>query len=319
MNEPRFLCVCLNPTLQKTLQLSSWQRNQVNRTRYHRLDASGKGVNVARVLTQLGKQALHLTQLGGNFRELFINLCAKDGLSLVWAESFSEIRFCYTLIDQSDYSVTELVEEAEPVHPGTEQALQELFEKEIQKIAIPALKPPTLIISGTKAAGFSDAIIPYLVSRAKEHGFRVILDIKGKDLQNSLEYGPDVIKPNLLEFCTTYLPGIDERKIQIDESYQRLVQDDVVAQAKSLIRQFGCSIVITREALPVWVIEGSSFYEIPLEPIVPVNTTGSGDAFTAGLAAALDDQRPLKVAVSEGIRCGALNAGFIKPGVIQSN
>ncbi|AEJ19170.1 1-phosphofructokinase family hexose kinase [Gracilinema caldarium] len=317
MNGPHFLSVCLNPTLQKTLLFSSWQRDQVNRTGCHRLDASGKGVNVTRVLTQLGKSVLHLTQLGGNFRDLFINLCEKDDLSLVWVESSSEIRFCYTLIDRNDNSMTELVEESEPVHPGTEQALRELFDRESQKIARTSVKQPTLIISGTKAAGFSDAMIPHMVSRAKELGFRIILDIKGKDLQNSLVYGPDIIKPNLLEFCTTYLPEIDESKIQVDESYQRIVQHEVVSQAQSLVRQFGSSIIITRGPLPVWVIEGTAFYDVPLKSVVPINATGSGDAFTAGLAAALDDQCSLVDAVTEGIRCGSLNAGLLKPGVIH--
>jgi 1-phosphofructokinase/tagatose 6-phosphate kinase len=317
MNNPGFLCVCLNPTLQKTLLFTSWQRDQVNRTGSFRLDASGKGVNVGRVLTQLGKQALHLTQLGGHFRELFINLCEKDGLPLAWTESFSEIRFCYTLLDREDHSVTELVEESEPVRPGTEQAVLELFEEESLRISKKAAKQPTLIISGTKAAGFSDEIIPRMVSHAKNLGYRIILDIKGKDLQNSLVYRPQVIKPNLLEFCTTYLPDLEQGKIQVDENYQQSIQEQVVSQAQLLATKFGCSIIITRGSKPIWVIEGSKFYEVPLTPVVPVNTTGSGDAFTAGLASDLDDGHTLISAITEGIRCGALNAALLKPGVIR--
>ena len=317
MNYPRFLCVCLNPTLQKTLLFTSWHRNLVNRTGNFRLDASGKGVNVARVLTQLGKEALHLTQLGGQFRDLFINLCTKDGLPLVWAESSSEIRFCYTLLDQGDHSVTELVEESEPVGEGTEAAITERFEKEVHTISQSAKKQPSLIISGTKAPGYSNSVIPHMVSRAQTLGFRIILDIKGWDLQNSLPYGPHVIKPNLLEFCTTYLPHVDIKKIQVDELYQKSVQDQVVSKAKSLVHQYGCSVIITRGSKPVWVIESAGFYEIPLKPVVPVNSTGSGDAFTAGLASALDDGCILKTAVLEGIRCGGRNAALLRPGVVQ--
>uniref|UniRef100_A0A7C3E5Y8 Tagatose-6-phosphate kinase n=1 Tax=Gracilinema caldarium TaxID=215591 RepID=A0A7C3E5Y8_9SPIR len=317
MKYPNFLCVCLNPTLQKTLLFTSWQRDQVNRTGSYRLDASGKGVNVGRVLTQLGKDALHLTQLGGHFRDLFINLCKNDGLPLVWTDSSSEIRFCYTLLDREDHSVTELVEESEPVHPGTEQAVLELFEEESLRISKKATKQPTLIISGTKAAGFSDEIIPLMVSHAKHRGYRIILDIKGKDLQNSLLYRPQFIKPNLLEFCTTYLPDLEQGKIQVDENYQQSIQEQVVSQAQLLATKFGCSIIITRGSKPIWVIEGSKFYEVPLTPVVPVNTTGSGDAFTAGLASAFDDGHTLKSAITEGIRCGALNAALLKPGVIR--
>ena len=52
-----FLSVCLNPTLQKTLSFSSIVPGKVNRTGVHRLDVSGKGINVTRILTQLGKKA----------------------------------------------------------------------------------------------------------------------------------------------------------------------------------------------------------------------------------------------------------------------
>lgn len=317
MEAPSFLCVCLNPTLQKTLQFSSWHRDAVNRTASYTLDASGKGVNVCRVLTQLGKQALHLTQLGGNFRDLFIKLCEKDQVPLVWTESSSEIRFCYTLLDTGDHSVTELVEESEPVRPGTEDALFTLFQEQCSLIAQRSTKLPTLIISGTKAAGFSDAIVPRMVAFAKDRGFRIILDIKGKDLQNSLQYGPHIIKPNLLEFCTTYLPEVDVQKIQVDERYQASIKAQVITRTMSLVQQYGCAIIISRGSKPVWLIEGKDFQEVPLTPVVPVNTTGSGDAFTAGLAAALDDGFNLKEAVLEGMRCGALNAALLRPGVIR--
>lgn len=317
MPVPSFMCICLNPTLQKTLQFSSWHRDQVNRTANFFLDASGKGVNVCRVLTQLGKHAVHVTQLGGHFRDLFINLCEKDHIPLVWTESSSEIRFCYTLIDQSDRSVTEIVEESAAVSVGTEERLVALFREQGEPMAEQTSGTPTLIVSGTKAAGFSDAIIPGMVSFAKDHGFRIILDIKGNDLRNCMPYHPDIIKPNLLEFCTTYLPEVDVRKVQVDEQYQASIQRRVIAKALDLAQDFGCSIIISRGANPVWIIDKKDFYEVPLTPVKPVNTTGSGDAFTAGLAAALDNGLFLADAVAEGNRCGALNAALLRPGVIR--
>ena len=109
----RFLTVCMNPTLQKTLVFPSLVNDTVNRTANHRLDVSGKGINVSRVLTQLGKENCHLTQLGGILRPLFLDLSKQDGLKVEWVESSSPIRFCYTVLDRQEKSVTELVEEAE--------------------------------------------------------------------------------------------------------------------------------------------------------------------------------------------------------------
>ncbi|MCL2271118.1 MAG: PfkB family carbohydrate kinase, partial [Treponema sp.] len=123
-----FLTVCLNPTLQKTLLFPSVVPGTVNRTGSHRLDVSGKGINVSRVLTQLGEKVTHLTQLGGVMRPLFLSLCKDDSLNAEWVESDSQIRFCYTLITEADGHVTELVEESEPVGAETGSRLLEKFD-----------------------------------------------------------------------------------------------------------------------------------------------------------------------------------------------
>jgi 1-phosphofructokinase/tagatose 6-phosphate kinase len=203
-----FLTVCLNPTLQKTLRFPSIFPGTVNRTGVHRLDASGKGVNVTRVLTQLGKKVVHLTPLGGGLRPLFLSLCEQDGLSVQWVESESQIRFCYTLLTDADDTfpngneVTELVEEAEPVRVGTDERLLEKFDELLAHT--PGLN--WVIVSGTKAAGFSDTVISAMTQKAKEKGHKVILDIKGKDLIESLKYEPDIVKPNLFEFAADFTP-----------------------------------------------------------------------------------------------------------------
>ena len=297
-----FLTICLNPTLQKTLCFSSVVSGAVNRTAVHRLDASGKGINVTRVLTQLGKKAVHLTQLGGVMRPLFLSFCEQDGLSVECVESNSDIRFCYTVINESDSKVTELVEESQPVAAGTEERLLEKFD---ELLGDASLNLSCLIISGTKAAGFSDAVIPTMTRKAKEKGLRVILDIKGNDLIECLQYEPDIIKPNLEEFTATY--GKRPNKDMLIE----------------LAQKHKCRIVLTNGRRKLIAVENNSYSEIAVPIVKAISTTGCGDAFTAGLAAALEDSWSAKLpldfnaAINEGNRCGALNAALEKPGVIR--
>ena len=307
-----YLAVCLNPTFQKTLCFSSVIPDTVNRTGIHRLDIAGKGINVTRVLTQLGKKAVHLTQLGGPLRPLFLSFCEADSLSVEWVESSSPIRFCYTLINDADSSITELVEESEPVEAGTEERLTEKFDSLIEgeKSA-----PEYLIISGTKALGFSDRVIPLMVSKAKESGIKVILDVKGKDLTESLQYRPDIIKPNLYEFASTFAPDlIKNNDLTGDEG---AVKEQLKALMFDTCKKFGCRIILTRGGRKTWAVDEKEFFETDSLAIKAVNTIGCGDAFTAGLAAALGDGAGFKEAIAEGIRCGALCAAFIKPGVIK--
>ena len=306
-----FLTICLNPTIQKTLRFSSIIPGAVNRTGVHRLDVSGKGINVTRVLTQLGKKALHLTQLGGVMRPLFLSLCEQDGLSVEWVESGSEIRFCYTVLNDTDSKITELVETSEAVSAGTEQRLLEKFDSVLD--TSPDLK--CLIISGTKAAGFSDVAIPCMVRKAKEKGLRVILDIKGKDLIESLQYEPDVIKPNLLEFVETFAPDLvkDNDQIAEDAAAQERIKSAILDTAQ----KHNCRVILTNGSRKILAADRDKFFEVEFEAVKAVNSTGCGDAFTAGLAAALEDGADFRKAIGEGARCGAKNAALIRPGVIH--
>jgi 1-phosphofructokinase/tagatose 6-phosphate kinase len=302
-----YLTVSMNPTLQRVLCFSDLITDRVNRTSRYRFDTAGKGLNVCRVLCQLGKRASHLTHLGGDFRSLFLILAEREGMPIRWVESGSPIRFCYTLINDRDGSVTELIEDALPVEEGTEARIREAYD---------ALLPErhTVVIAGTKAPGFSDDMVPYMVRRAREAGRRVVLDLRGSDLTNSLPYEPDVIKPNLLEFAATFAPElIRGADIADDEKTASRIREI----CRSLCAQYRCGIVLTRGAKPVWYARKDEFAEFPLEPVKPVNTTGSGDAFTAGLAAALGEGASLTDAVALGVRCGSLNAGLLQVGTIK--
>ena len=307
-----FLTVCLNPTIQKTLRFSSIIPGAVNRTGVHRLDVSGKGINVTRVLSQLGKKALHLTQLGGVMRPLFLSLCEQDGLSVEWVESGSEIRFCYTVLNDAVGKVTELVETSEAVSAETEQRLLEKFDSILCNAS---LNLKRLIISGTKAAGFSNTAIPYMTRKAKERGLRVILDVKGKDLIESLQYEPDVIKPNLLEFAETFAPDLvrDNDMVAEDTTAQERIKSAILDTAQ----KYNCRVILTNGSRKILAADRDEFFEVEFEAVKAVNSIGCGDAFTAGLAAALEDGAGFYEAIGEGVRCGALNAALIKPGVIR--
>jgi fructose-1-phosphate kinase PfkB-like protein len=309
-----FLTVCLNPTLQKTLSYPSIAFDAVNRTDVHRVDASGKGMNVTRVLSQLGKKVTHLTHLGGDFRPFFLSLCEQDRLSVEWVESGSQIRFCFTVLSEDDEGVTEFVEEGQPVKEGTEELLLNKFDSLIER------NFTWLIISGTKAAGYSDNAVPYMVRRAKEKGLGVILDVKGKDLTECLQYQPDVVKPNLYEFASTFAPDLLIDDALPDEN--NVITDRIRPLMEEIVTQYGCRVILTngtRAALGACL---GYYFEIKYNSVKTVNSIGCGDAFTAGLAACMEKAVPkeyegFKKAVSEGCRCGALNASLLRPGVIK--
>jgi 1-phosphofructokinase family hexose kinase len=303
-----FLTVCLNPVIQKTLVYETLEKGEVNRTANYRIDASGKGVNVARVLGQIGREAIHLTHLGGQTRELFQDLCKADGVRVSWVESGSPIRFCTTLIDKADGSATELVEEALPVKKGTAGRLLAEFDRLLPMVG-------TVILSGTKAAGYPASTMPDLAKRASSAGKRLVLDIKGDDLRACLPYRPLVVKPNLEELLQTYAPE-ESRNARSGELTDAL-RELVVGVGKEYRESYGAYLVVTRGDRPTLFWDGEDLRECPTPSVDAINPIGSGDSFTAGLASALEDGATIAEAVAEGSRLGALNAQRLKPGSIE--
>jgi fructose-1-phosphate kinase PfkB-like protein len=306
MSNARFLVVCLNPTFQKTVVLSDLVENEVNRSSKYYLNLAGKGVNTARILMQLREQVRHLTHLGGSLSDYFLSLIEIDEIPFLWVDSGSEIRTCYTLLNSLTHTTTEIVEEPEAVKEATYEKILAAYEGALPHYDV-------IIIAGTKAPGYPDSVIPQMVFSAKKQGKIVILDIKGKDLLNSLEYRPDIIKPNFSEFLRTFYPEADQGEHTIHPEYKSFV----IEQMKMIYQKFKTISVITSGANPTLFVENNQVSSLPVQKVVPVNTIGSGDAFTAGMSSILASGGSIREAVKKGQECGARNAMQLLPGTLN--
>jgi 1-phosphofructokinase family hexose kinase len=302
MTSGYFLTVCLNPVLQKTIVLPELCENEVNRSSEYYLDVSGKGIIVSRVLCQLGEPVIHLTQAGGWNRELFLEMAEKDGINVHSVESGSEIRFCYTLLDRSSKTSTEIVEEAVSVGEGTGEAVLEEYGKLLAAAH-------TVIISGTKAGGFSDTVFPRMVEMAKNQYKKVIIDFRGDDLINVLPLAPDVIKPNYTEFFETFFPT--------DTNETALFNERVEEKMKEIYTMYGTVTVLSHGPKPCLFLDRGEVKTMNPTEIEPVNTIGCGDALTAGFACLYAKGKGVEESVAYGLRCARLNALTLRPGVIQ--
>lgn len=299
------LVVCLNPTFQRTMVLDHLWEGEVNRCSHYYLDASGKGINVARVVSQLGGKAIHLTHLGGARTQELLGLLSADRIEAVWADSHSPIRTCTTVINKEHSTTTELVEEPLPVAPGTDREIRRLFSETLERVA-------TVVISGTRSGGYSADLYPEFVREARLAGKKVILDIKGNDLLDSLPWGPDVIKPNLSEFAATFLRGHTVREQEDNHE----LKEACVTHMADIWSRYGVASALSRGSRNLWAYGGEGFFELEVTPVEALNTIGCGDAVTAGIAFSLTEGKTLREAVETGLRCGTANARTLRPGTI---
>ena len=293
------LTVCLNPTFQSTMIFDSFTEGEVNRCSEHYLDASGKGMNTARILRQLGADAAWLTHLGGPRKEEMLTLCAKDGVKVIYTTSSSAMRTCTTII--SNGSCTELVQNPEAVSEGCEEDIRSLFSEAIKGAE-------ALIICGTRCPGYSKNLYSDFVKEAKQKGTFVLLDIKGEDLRSCLPYRPDVIKPNFSEFVETFFG----EKVP-EQGHNTNLLERVYAEMKSLQEKFGCKSVISRGKHDLLLFD-ETLSSVAIEQTEVVNSIGCGDTLSASLTLELLQGYSLQHAASVATNHATLQAKTIHPG-----
>ena len=303
-NKRAVLVVCLNPTLQQTMVFDRVVVGEVNRSSYHRSDASGKGMNVCRVLTQLGSSAVLLSHLGGQRVDEFLDFAAKDGVPILWDDSKSPIRTCITILQRDGNSTTELVQESQEVAPGTEKKIRELYTKKLESVEV-------VVFSGTRSPGYSSTMYAEMVKEAKDAGKFVVLDYRGDDLKQSLVMRPDIIKPNLSEFCATFFPSHGPVREQEDNE---TMKHQVKAEMEKLYETYNIKTIITRGSKDLWAYDGTHWYEKPSRKVNVLNTIGCGDAFTGGFVHAHVTDKTFSEALEIALDAAARNAATLTPG-----
>ncbi|MFO8063296.1 MAG: 1-phosphofructokinase family hexose kinase [Spirochaetota bacterium] len=303
------LVVCLNPTIQRTYVVNGLRLGEVNRVVEHRTDASGKGVNAARVLASLGAHPTHLSHSGGRDHDLFVEAAGEDGIRMDAVSAEVELRVANTIVDAHNGTTTEVVEEGREVDAGVESRVQERYGELLEDAE-------AVLIAGSKAPGFSGELFPGMVARARRAGRFVLLDYRGEDLLKSLPYGPNAIKPNFSEFVRTVLPQKGAAEVSEHADDPSLVS----AVREEMLRinsEYGCDVVVTRGALPTLYVEDQQVRERQVPAVEVVNTIGSGDAFGAGFLYARFGGASVGEAVRFAGECASKNAARLKPGSID--
>lgn len=285
------LTVGLSPSFERVLVFDDFTTGVVNRAKENYLFASGKAVNVTRVLKMLKTSSTNITYLPAKNAPLFLSLAEDEGITVKSVPASAVMRTCTTVIDRKKGQSTELVEECGKVEELLSDRILDLFRSE-------APHHSAIVISGKKAPGFKDDLIPQMVKNAGEKGLLTILDIRGADLLRSLEYSPSLIKPNLSEFCDTF-----SLKYRGDDD--ETIKEDIERMMREIYRKYGTMTLVTRGSSSIFSFDGSLFIETDVEKVDAVNTIGCGDTLTAGVTYMLMGGKSLK----EAAEYGALLAG----------
>lgn len=275
-----------NPALDFTYRVPKLVYGRSHRVEDVEIRPGGKGINVARVLAQLGYASTVTGFLGGGngerFRELLTQCSPADLLHPAFIETTAQTRMSIAVVD-SDATVFN--------EAGC--APEEVAWESLCDLLAAQLQPGDIVACcGSLSGDASLQWIALIIRTVHEAGARILVDASGDLLTAACQAGADVVKPNDIELRQT------------------TGRDSVEEGARALLSE-GVGVVIVSEGTRGMSVHGKdgAFRALPARS-VEGNPTGAGDASVAAwcaflssydgpmTAAALADALPQAVALS---------------------
>ncbi|NGN91278.1 hexose kinase [Nocardioides sp. KC13] len=267
------LTVTLNPAIDVTYRLPRLTVGEVHRVAEVTTRLGGKGVNVARVLHQLGEPTHAIGLADARFAEA---LTAE--LPSTFLPELEDVRRALVVVAES---TTSLWEPGRQAAPGADQRLLDLVEARLAAAT-------AVTVSGSLAPGVPVDLPVRIARLAAAAGVPVLLDLDDAALAAAVGTGA-VLTPN-------------------EDEIARLLgraPDDLVAAVAELAERHGGPVVLTRGRLGLVACADGACWEVNPPAGISGNPTGAGDAAAAGLARGLAHGRPWPEILRDAAALGA--------------
>ncbi|MGD8170491.1 1-phosphofructokinase [Vibrio sp. TRT 21S02] len=258
----KVVTITLNPALDLTGSLDVLNQGSVSLVNSSNLHAAGKGVNVAKVLSDLGAQVTVTGFLGADNPEMFQYLFGTIGatdrfvqvkgatrINVKLVESngtVSDINFPGITVNESDIAVFESV-------------LEELSQNH-----------DYFVFAGSLPNGLSPERCAKWIKTLNTKGKKVLFDSSRDALKVGLDASPWLIKPNDEELSQLLNTPVNN-------------EADCQSAAKQLADKDIDNIVISMGAKGVMWLHDNEWYTATPPKMDVVSTVGAGDTLVAGL------------------------------------
>ncbi|MDH4423590.1 tagatose-6-phosphate kinase [Bacillus cereus] len=293
------LAVTMNPSVDISYPIQDFKLDDVNRVGNVRKTAGGKGLNVARVVKQMGEDVLATGVIGGTIGDYIIQELTKSDIRNHFYKINQESRNCIAILHEGKQ--TEILETGPSVSAEEGNAFLETYRELLSEVSI-------VTISGSLPKGLESGFYRQMVEMGREKGIPVIVDTSGEPLRQVLNHHvkPFAIKPNISELFQLF-------DMEVEES---------ISSLKQLLNNklfHGIEwIVVSMGAAGSFLKHGAEYYRVTIPAIEVMNPVGSGDATVAGLAVALRRKQAVSDILKTAMTTGMLNTmeegtGYIDP------
>jgi 6-phosphofructokinase 2 len=273
----------LNPTVDLACEAEHVRPVRKTRTFAERLDPGGGGLNVARVVRELGGEATAMLLSGGVTGLLIEELLAEAGVPAIPIRIAGRSRISYTVVDRAEGVEYRFVPEGPTVSQAEWQAALDTVAQQDAR---------TLVLSGSLPRGVPADFYRRAGEAAAARGAMVVLDTSGEALVQGL--GPHIAlaKPSLSEFeflCGRKLGGPAE----------------VAREALARVRAGQARILaVTLGAKGAVLATNSGVLHLPGMDVPVQSAVGAGDSFLAAMVLRLTEGASPQDAFAWGVAAG---------------
>jgi 1-phosphofructokinase len=284
--------VTLNPAIDQTLVVPKFLAGDTIRVKASRFDPGGKGINVSRVIHELGGESVAMGFAPGSLGRFIEQSLESQDIETDFIHTKGETRTNITILDESRHRHTILSDPGPQTDPDAVTELRRRLKRR--------LRPGDwLVLAGSIPPPLTPAVYAELIHEAAEAGVHTALDADGAALATGAEAHPEILKGNRRE-----LERLLDRHLDDEQS---------VLQAAHEVKASGVQMVVVTRGREGAIATGNGHDLRGIAPRVrAVSAVGSGDAFLAGIVLTLSRGGTLEDAMKLGIASGTaavLNQG----------
>lgn len=276
--------ITLNPSVDYIVEVEELNIGGLSRMKRDLKLPGGKGINVSRVLNQLGAENTALGFLGG-FTGRYVNdRLQEERMSTDFVTIASDTRINIKLKHGEETEINGLgpdISEAE-----AEQLLQKL--SALQKDDI-------VILSGSIPPSLGEDFYERLIRVSKQRGAEFVIDTTGEALLKALKHRPLLVKPNHHELAELYDTELNS-------------MEDVVVYGRKLLGAGAKNVLVSMAAEGALLITESAVYHAKVPAGQVKNSVGAGDSMIAGFVGTLVQTGDPLAAFRTGVAAGSATA-----------
>ena len=278
--------VTLNPSLDEWVDLPALRPGELHRATNFARYPGGKGVNVSRVIHELGGRSVAFAMAGGDDGDVFDRLVRRLGVRLAIVPIPGSTRNNYKLRTARPPAVTEINTAGPPVPARALRALERRLSQR---------RATCLVLSGSLPPNTPPGVYARWIRRFGRRGTPTVLDTSGRAFRLGLAARPWLVKPNHQEAEEAL-----GRRIAGLSGAARAARALVAAGPRLVILSLGAEGAVLADSRCAWHAWA---------PRVRVNSAvGAGDSLVGGFLAGWAAGRPLLEAFRLGVAAGTATA-----------